>query len=151
GEGARPLGVDTMPPPMRWKTFRAVVKVVELRLRFVSLMAITGLVLGNWDTIWNYYEKWHRPPVERHAATSGAEFLCPMHPGIVRDEPCGCPSCGMPLSRRKKEVRDALPKGVLSRVKLARDQVSMAGIRTVEVTYAPLVATLTTVGEVGYD
>jgi Cu(I)/Ag(I) efflux system membrane fusion protein len=136
---------------MRWKTFLGVVKVAELRLRFVSLMAITGLVFGNWDAIWNYYERWHRPQVGRPAATSGAEFFCPMHPGIVRDEPCGCPICGMPLSRRKKGVRVDLPEGVLSRVKLGRDQVSMAGIRTVEAKYAPLVATLTAVGEVGYD
>src|SRR5262249_2774648 len=104
-----------------------------------------------WEGIWNTYEKWHRPAAERPAATSGAEFFCPMHPGIVRDEPCGCPSCGMPLARRKKGSFGALPEGVLSRVQLAQDQVSMAGIRTVEARYVPLVATLTTFGEVGYD
>jgi Cu(I)/Ag(I) efflux system membrane fusion protein len=150
-EGPRPPEVNTTAPPSRWKEFRAVVKVVELRLRFVALMAITGLVFGNWDAIWNRYEKWHRPPVERPTATAGAEFFCPMHPGVVRDEPCSCPSCGMSLARRKKGLRPALPDGVLSRVQLTRGQVSMAGVRTVEATYAPLVATLSTVGEVGYD
>ena len=151
GEAPRPTEVETMPRPLRGKTYRAVLKVVELRLRFVALMAITGLVFSNWDAIWNTYEKWHRPAVERPAATSGAEFFCPMHPGVVRDEPCGCPSCGMPLARRKKGSFGALPEGVLSRVQLGQDQVSMAGIRTVEARYVPLVATLTTFGEVGYD
>ncbi len=48
-------------PLTRWQKFRMVVKVVELRLRFIALMALTGLVFGFWDTIWNYYEKWNRP------------------------------------------------------------------------------------------
>jgi hypothetical protein len=39
----------------------------------------------------------------------------------------------------------------LSRVELARDQVTLADICTVEATYAPLVATITTAGEVGFD
>ena len=151
GEAPRPPQVGAMPRPLRWGTFQAVLKVVELRLRFVTLMAITGLAFSNSDAIWNTYEKWHRPAVERPVATYGAEFFCPMHPGIVRDEPCGCPSCGMPLARRKKGLPGALPEGVLSRVQLTRGQVSMAGIRTVAATYVPLVATLTTVGEVGYD
>ena len=102
------------------KKLRAFVKVVELRLRFVTLVAMTGLFFGKWDTIWNYYEKWQRPPAERPAVTGAAEYYCPMHPGIVRLEPSGCPSCGMTLSRRPKGVPAVLPAGVLSRVQLRR-------------------------------
>ena len=57
---------ETELPLTRWQKFRMVVKVVELRLRFIALMAATGLVFGYWDTIWNYYEKYTRPAGERH-------------------------------------------------------------------------------------
>ena len=67
-------------PLTRWQKFRLVVKVVELRLRFVALMAVTGLVFAYWDTLWNRYDKWMRPAAERHAAVSGIEYLLPDAP-----------------------------------------------------------------------
>jgi Cu(I)/Ag(I) efflux system membrane fusion protein len=135
----------------RWQKFRLVVKVVELRLRFVALMAITGLAFAYWDTIWNRYDKWMRPASHPHIAVSGTEFYCPMHPQVVRDEPGGCPICGMPLTRRKKGEAETLPEGVTARVQLAPIRVAQAGIRTVEVAYAPLAESLTTVGTVEFD
>src|SRR5262245_61601827 len=80
-----------------WKKFRMVVKVVELRLRFIALMTITGLVFAYWDTLWNYYEKYTRPPGEHVAVASGFEYYCPMHPSVVQEQPGICPICGMPL------------------------------------------------------
>jgi Cu(I)/Ag(I) efflux system membrane fusion protein len=138
-------------PLSRWQKLRLVVKVVELRLRFVALMAITGLTFAYWDTLWNRYDKWMRPTTETHAAVSGIEYYCPMHPQVVQDDPGGCPICGMPLARRKKGEKAALPKGVLSRVQLTRLRVEQAGIQTAEVGYTPLMETLTTVGNVGFD
>jgi Cu(I)/Ag(I) efflux system membrane fusion protein len=138
-------------PLTRWQKFRLVVKVVELRLRFVALMAITGLAFAYWDTLWNRYDKWMRPAAERHAAVSGIEYYCPMHPQVVQDAPGSCPICGMPLARRTKGEKATLPKGVLSRVQLTTFRVKQAGIETAEVRYAPLMETLTTVGNVGVD
>jgi membrane fusion protein, copper/silver efflux system len=135
----------------RWQKFRMIVKVVELRLRFIALMAITGLVFGYWDTIWNRYEKWMRPQAIRHAAHTGIEFFCPMHPSVVRDEPGGCPICGMPLSKRAKGAQADVPQGVTARVQLSPGRVAQAGIRTAEVTYAPLSETVTTVGSIVHD
>src|SRR3954451_2580775 len=86
----------------RGQKFRLVVKVVELRVRFIALMAATGLVFAYWDTIWNRYDKWMRPASERHVAVSVVEYYCPMHPHVVQDAPGGCPICGMPLARRIK-------------------------------------------------
>src|SRR5947209_474091 len=74
-------------PGSRWARFRLVVRVVELRLRFVAVLAATGLTFAYWDTIANRYEKWMRPSTRAEVAPSGAEFFCPMHPNVVRDEP----------------------------------------------------------------
>lgn len=138
--------------PSRWQKFRMVVKVVELRLRFIALMAATGLVFAYWDTLWNYYDKWTRPPAEQVAAAPDTEYYCPMHPSVVRDEPgIPCPICGMPLSKRKKGEKEVLPEGVTARVQLAPFRIAQAGIRTAEVVYAPLAETVTTVGYVTFD
>src|SRR3954453_9358293 len=102
-----PIGPESAapaePPLSRWKKFRLVVKVVELRLRFIALMAVTGLAFAYWDTLWNRYEKWMRPATAPgRTAVANTEHFCPMHPQVVRDEPGTCPICGMPLTRRKK-------------------------------------------------
>ena len=128
-----------------------VVKVVELRLRFIALMAATGLVFGYWDTIWNHYEKWTRPPGAAHAAASDVEYYCPMHPTVIQPEPGSCPICGMPLSKRKVGEKETLPAGVVSRLALGPMRVVQAGIQTSEVAYAPLSEAITTVGSVTYD
>jgi Cu(I)/Ag(I) efflux system membrane fusion protein len=138
-------------PRTRWQKFRLVVKVVELRLRFIALMATTALVFTYWDNLWNHYDKWMRPTAERHAVASGIEFYCPMHPQVVQDQPGSCPICGMPLARRKKGEKAVLPAGVTARVELAPFRVAQAGIKTVEVAYAPLTQTLSTVGNVAFD
>ena len=145
-----PVPVDGRPLTRREK-FRLIVKVVELRLRFVALMAITGLGFAYWDTIANRYDKWMRPPADRHATATGIEFYCPMHPSVVQDEPGACPICGMPLAKRKKGEKAPLPEGVTARVRLNPARIAQAGIRTAEVGYAPLSRTLTTVGYVGFD
>lgn len=138
-------------PLTRWKKIRLVVKVIELRLRFLALMAATGMIFAYWDTIWNYHDKWTRPAGEQIAAEPDTEFYCPMHPSVVRGEPGICPICGMPLSKRKKGEVEVLPMGVTARVQLAPYRISQAGIRMAEVSYAPLAETVTTVGTVTID
>jgi Cu(I)/Ag(I) efflux system membrane fusion protein len=137
-------------PLTRWQKFRLVVKVVELRLRFIALMAMTGLVFAYWDTLWNRYEKWMRP-AEPIAAVSGVEYYCPMHPQVVQEQPGSCPICGMTLAKRKKGEKARLPEGALSRVQLVSSRIRQAGIWTAEVGFAPLMETLTTIGNVGFD
>lgn len=138
-------------PLTRRQKVRLVVKVVELRLRFVALMAITGLGFAYWDTLWNRYDKWMRPAADRHVAASGIEYYCPMHPSVVQGEPGKCPICGMPLAKRKAGEKSPLPEGVTARVQLSAARVEQAGIRTAEVGYAPMSQSFTTVGYVALD
>jgi Cu(I)/Ag(I) efflux system membrane fusion protein len=149
-----PFGTGAAPETAgltRWRKFRLVVKVVELRLRFIALMAATGLVFSYWDTLWGRYEKWARPPGEIAITTTDVEFFCPMHPSVVQEKPGNCPICGMPLSRRRRGEAHALPEGVVSRVRLTPSRVAQAGIRTVEAGYEPLAERITTVGTVTFD
>ncbi len=139
------------PSLTRQQKIRLVVKVVELRLRFVVLMAITGLGFAYWDTIANRYDKRMRPKAESVAHASGFEHYCPMHPNIVQADPGSCPICGMPLARRKPGEKATLPDGVTARVALDPARITQAGIRTLDVGYAPLAQTLTTVGNVAFD
>jgi Cu(I)/Ag(I) efflux system membrane fusion protein len=141
----------SQPDLTRWKKVRLVVKVVELRLRFIALMAVTALVFAYWDTLWNYYEKYTRPRGEQVAVSSEFEFFCPMHPSVVQEQPGNCPICGMPLSKRKKGEKASLSEGVASRVQLAPYRIAQAGIRTVGASYEPLAESLTTVGSVTFD
>jgi Cu(I)/Ag(I) efflux system membrane fusion protein len=138
-------------PRTRWQKIRLVIKVVELRLRFIALMGLTALTFAYWDEIANRIDKWSRPETSQHAQVSGIEYFCPMHPQVIQEEPGSCPICGMPLARRKAGEKTPLPPGVTARVELAPFRVEQAGIRTVPVAYKPLTQTVTTVGYVTFD
>ena len=135
----------------RWGQVRLVIKVVELRLRFVVLMAATGLTFAYWDTLANRYDRWARPAGSRQVAAVDVEHFCPMHPNVVQAEPGQCPICGMPLAKRRPGEKEALPAGVTARVQLAPGRVVQAGIRTAAVGYSPLAESFTTVGYVAVD
>jgi Cu(I)/Ag(I) efflux system membrane fusion protein len=133
-------------------------RMIEIRLRFVIVLVGAGLLIGYWDTLANYWDRWTRPAVASAGAVGGdTEFYCPMDPAVVRDslEPNGsvpkCPICGMPLSKRKRGAPMQLPPGVVGRVQLSPERVRMAGIRTAELTIRPLEREISTVGYVTYD
>jgi hypothetical protein len=41
-----------------------VIQVIFARLRFIAIFIIAALLVGNWDHIKNYYDKWTRPTVD---------------------------------------------------------------------------------------
>src|SRR4051812_527398 len=83
--GHRPAEAATADPPptARPRALRTILKVVELRLRFIALMVATGLVFGYWDTLVNHLEKWNRPPPTRPVSEGRYEYFCPMHPSVT--------------------------------------------------------------------
>ena len=142
----------------RWQKIILVLKVIEVRLRFIAVLAATAAIIGYWETIVNYWEKWTRPPSAATAAVKpGYEYYCPMHPQVVRAgrEPNGevpkCPICGMPLSLRKKGTAPPLPPGVTGRVQLSPERIQLAGIETSEINFRPMSRQTITVGNVAYD
>ena len=118
------------PELTRWQKFRLVVKVVELRLRFIALMAVTGLVFAYWDTLWNHYDKWTPPAGEPHAAASGHRVLLP-------DAPAGRPGRAGSLPDLRDAALEAEEGGEGGPARgghrprqLAPFRVAQAGIRT---------------------
>lgn len=146
------------PQQSTWQRIKLVLQVVEIRLRFIAILAAIGLVIGYWDTLQNYWDKWTRGKqttiVKVEADT---EFYCPMHPWVVRagleqnQTIPKCPICGMTLSLRKKGLKVELPENVTGRVQLSPDRIRLAGVSTVPVTDQPMVKEISTVGSVTYD
>ncbi len=133
-------------------------RMLEVRLRFVAVLVGIGLIIGYWDTLQNYWDRFTRPAVIGSANVgSDTEFYCPMDPSVIRDglEPNGsipkCPICGMPLSLRKKGAPMKLPPGVVGRVSLTPEKVRMAGIRTSEISLRPMNRSIRAVGTVAYN
>ncbi len=136
-------------PAQRIWTF---IRIMNVRLRFIFLMVLVGLVVGYWENINNYYDRWRRPATAEASVQAAAiEYYCPMHPNVIRDAPGSCPICGMPLSKRAKSDRPPLPEGVLSQVQLTPYKLQMGRISTSPVDYQLLDREIRTVGIVGYD
>src|SRR5262245_30246688 len=49
--------MGTAQPFTGWERFKLVVKVVEVRLRFIAILIATALIVGYWDTIENYWQR----------------------------------------------------------------------------------------------
>lgn len=123
------------------KRFLFFLKFLEIRLRFVLILIITALVVGYWDHIQNYYERWQRErSADQHAGHTEAvesefEYYCGMHPFVVRDRQGKCPICGMDLTQRKKGEATALPEGTLARVQVSPERVMQAGVQVEPAVY----------------
>lgn len=130
----------------------AFVRIMNVRLRFIFLMVLVGVVAANWERIQNYYDRWTRPERAPEAVQAQEiEYYCPMHPNIVRAEPGNCPICGMPLAKRAKTGRKELAQGVLAQVQMSPQKVQMGRIATSPAERRLLSREIRTVGIVEYD
>jgi len=138
-----------MEKQMNWRMW---IQLIEVRLRFVGLLILTGIIVGYWDSLTNYWERF-----TRSASTPSTilqeivEYFCAMHPQIVRAEPGNCPICGMPLIKRAKGISAPLPPEVTGRITLSPYRIALAGIQTHKVDYQPLIREVETLGEVELD
>ena len=146
------------PTRKKWSGLWFGIRMLEVRLRFIAVLVALGFVIGYWETLQNYWDRWTKPAVTTSGNVgSDTEFYCPMDPSVVRDglDPGGaipkCPICGMPLSLRKKGEPMTLPPGVVGRVSLTPDRVRMAGIRTSEIAIRPMNRSIRAVGSVAYN
>jgi Cu(I)/Ag(I) efflux system membrane fusion protein len=160
--GIEPAQAEANGGPSEQLTLRQKLRLVGLvilkRLRFIAILAAVGLLIGYWDTVMNYWEKWTQPrSVVVRQLEPGHEFYCPMDPQVVRStyEPNGdvpkCPICGMPLSVRKKGEAAKLPEGITGRAQLSPERIQLAGIKTVAIEYRPVSKQTKTVGYIAYD
>lgn len=122
--------------------------ILFVRLRFLLVFIVIGLIVGNWSFIQNVFEK--LTGGQAQVSVQGEfEWYCPMHPSVVRGDPGEkCPICGMPLSKRKRGER---PKGQELEISLTETRVQQAGLATEEVVYRTLVREIRTVGFIEYD
>ena len=140
------------PKPTAGGRIRTFIRIMNVRLRFIFLMVVVGLVAGNWDNLMNRYDRWRRPVrAPETVKTTDIEFYCPMHPNIIRAEPGNCPICGMPLAKRDRTAGQVLTEGVLARVQMSPLKVAMGRIGTTAVEYRQLSREIRTVGIVDYD
>ena len=156
-----PAPQDAGPPPSPpespkrrggWASVWMVVRILNVRLRFIAVMVVIGVIAGNWETIMNHYDRWRRPAQAADMVKAEAvEYYCGMHPSVVKSEPGNCPICGMPLIKRAKTAQAPLPAGVLGRVQLTPLKMIMGRIGAAPVEYRLLAREIRSVGIVDYD
>ncbi len=143
---------DAPPSPARAKSFGLVLRAVQVRLRFVVVLAVSFLVVGRWDAIRDRWDRLTRPArgadVLANGVSPDTEYFCPMDPGVVSDWPGKCGACNMALVRRKKGDATPLPNGVVARMQLSPYRVQLAGIRTSPAAYMALAREVVLVGTV---
>jgi hypothetical protein len=121
-------------------------RVLLVRLRFLAVPVIAFLLVASWPVLHNTWDTLTRHLRGGDAAlgtiSQDTEYFCPMCPGVLSDWPGKCPVCNMALVRRKRGEAVALPDGVIARMQLSPYRVQLAGIRTSEVAYRPLMRTM---------
>ncbi|WP_165223505.1 heavy metal-binding domain-containing protein [Aquisphaera insulae] len=135
-----------MESPSRLKRFTRVillaVRTLQVRLRFILILAAAFAVVGRWDTLRNYVDRWMSGLVgggdASRSAPPNSEYFCPMDPAVVSTWPGKCDICNMALVRRKVGDAAPLPSGVLARMQLSPYRIQLAGIQTALVEYRPV-------------
>jgi Cu(I)/Ag(I) efflux system membrane fusion protein len=118
-----------------------VLKIVQVRLRFLFILLFVFLVVGKWDVLRNYWDRITRGSSHfgaSDAVSTDTEYFCPMCPGVLSDWPSKCPVCNMGLVRRAKGDTTPLPDGVVSRMQFSPYRIQLAGIQTSAVTFHAL-------------
>lgn len=134
-EGAAPFPSARRHALLAWR-------ILYVRLRFLLVLILAFVVVGNWDALRNHWDKITRRLAGTHPVDQGissdTEYWCPMCPGVISDWPAKCPVCNMALVRRQRGEAVPLPDGVLARMQFSPYRLQLAGIQTVPIGYQPL-------------
>lgn len=88
-------------------------------------------------------------------AAPAAKYYCPMHPSYISDRPGECPICNMSLVRMEEEIAPQIsedsPVTGQAAVTITPERRRLIGMKTEEVTYRSLSATVRASGRVAYD
>ncbi len=141
------------PPTTHSRPLGLILRAVQVRLRFVAVLAVAFVVVGRWEQIRDGWDRLTRAArgvdPSANAVSPDTEYFCPMDPGVLSDWPGKCGACNMALVRRKKGDATPLPGGVIARMQLSPYRVQLAGIRTSGVGYQPLDREVILIGTVG--
>lgn len=121
--------------------FLRTLRALNVRLRFVIILALVFVFVGKWDVLTNYWGRLTHvtgPGEADDAVSVESEYFCPMCPGVLSDWPGKCSVCNMALVRRKKGEAAALPDGIVARMQFSPSRIQLTGIRTALVAYLPL-------------
>lgn len=128
------------------------IQLVQVRLRFILIVGAIFAIVACWPRLAHY---WDRLVIWTTGASSGergisadTEYFCPMCPGVLNTWPEKCPVCKMPLVRRKRGEAALLPEGVVARMQLSPYRVQLAGIKTSQVSYLPLMREVKLTGRI---
>jgi hypothetical protein len=130
-----------LPRASLWSRIAGGLHIAQVRLRVIAVFALVFLIVGNWDTISHYWQRWVSSIGLRGAepsVSSSTEFFCPMCPGVRSAWPSMCPVCSMPLVRRTKGEMGILPDGSLARMQISPYRLQLGGIATSRVEYREL-------------
>lgn len=144
-----------MEEPRKQSWFSRALQFVNVRARFVLVIVVIGLVVGQWERLtgyWNWLTRTALGQADRQSAVSSdTEFYCPMDPGVVSPWEEKCPICNMALVRRKKGDAPLLPEGVVARMQVSPYRLQLAGVKTSPVQYRRLLHELVFRGTIRRD
>lgn len=129
-------------------------RAAQVRLRFVLVLIVAAVVVGRWETLRTYWDRWV-VPADRDpsldAVSKDTEYFCPMDPGVLSEWPGKCSVCNMALVRRSKGDMTPLPNGVVARVHLTPNRIQLGGIQTSPIGFTSLVQSASFKGIVAKD
>ena len=116
------------------RNLRFALQVLQVRLRFILLLAVAFFVVSQWERLRTGWDAllgaaWGHPSANE-SVSPDIEYFCPMDPGVINDWPSICPVCNMVLVRRKRGEMTVLPEGVVARMQFSPYRIQLAGIQT---------------------